>query len=104
MNPMLTEQVQIAIVQYSATVAIAYIGYLKLRADQKKGLNAIEDNTAKTVEVGVAVNGRVEALVNEKVSAIEAAYTTQIESLRSQVATLETALEVAKKAAKPKVA
>lgn len=103
---MLTDQVLITLIQTLGGVALAGFGYLKILAAQRKNLEAIQDthaetaskiqeNTDKTVEIGVAVNGRVEMLVQEKVDAIELAYQTKIEALEARVLLLQGALDAA---------
>lgn len=106
---MLTDQVFIVLIQTIGGVVLAVIGYARLRVGQKEGTQAIErahvetssqiqENTEKTEAIGVAVNGRVDALVQEKMDAVEQVYQARIDALELTIAGLKTALEAATKA------
>lgn len=97
---MLTSAVLVTLIENVTYVLLGLIAYAKIRAGQRETKAAVDDNTEKTVEVGVAVNGRVETLVQEKANAIEQVYKTKIDVLEAHVLSLQTALDVATKSAK----
>lgn len=89
----LDNQILIAFVQVVAILGPLIFQHMKLKMAVKEARAELGENTKLTEETKVSVNGRVEALIAEKLAAIEESYRAKMEALDVKVKLLESLIE-----------